>query len=142
MPIIANVALGKQAKVAVYGDDYSTPDGTGVRDYIHVCDLAKAHVQALSKTNTPQCTTYNLGTGQGYSVLELIRAYEKASGVAIAYSIEGRRPGDVAACYADVVLAKETLGWEAQHGLDQMCADSWAWVSRNPDGYKIGELGS
>ena len=136
MPYVAQVAVGRRARLSVFGNDYDTPDGTGVRDYIHVVDLAVGHVAALRKLlSTPGSFTVNLGTGRGYSVLELIAAYEKASGKAVPYDIVARRPGDIDACYADPALARELLGWTAARGLDAMCADSWRWQSRNPNGF-------
>jgi UDP-glucose 4-epimerase len=121
----------------VFGNDYATPDGTGVRDYIHVCDLAEGHVAALKSLLADQRGfTVNLGTGRGYSVLEVVRAFEKASGREVPFRIAPRRPGDVAQCYADPALAREVLGWEAARSLDEMCADSWRWQSRNPNGYR------
>ncbi|MEK8025727.1 UDP-glucose 4-epimerase GalE [Pseudaquabacterium rugosum] len=137
MPYVAQVAVGRRARLSVYGNDYPTPDGTGVRDYIHVEDLAAGHVAALQRLlATPGSFTVNLGTGRGYSVLELVAAYAKASGREIPHDIVARRPGDIAACYADPALARELLGWEARHDLDRMCADSWRWQSMNPDGFK------
>jgi UDP-glucose 4-epimerase len=136
MPYVAQVAVGRRAALSVFGGDYPTPDGTGVRDYIHVVDLALGHVAALRRLlDAPGSFTVNLGTGRGYSVLELIDAYERASGRPIAREIVGRRPGDVAACYADPGLARELLGWTAARGLDAMCADSWRWQSLNPGGF-------
>ncbi len=136
MPYISQVAVGRLEQLSVFGDDYSTPDGTGVRDYIHVVDLAKGHLCALEKlTEKPGVVTYNLGTGQGYSVLEMIRAFEKASGKKVSYAIAPRRHGDIAQCYADPALAAEELGWKAEQGLDAMCVDTWNWQSKNPDGY-------
>ena len=130
MPFIAQVAVGKREKLAVFGNDYPTPDGTGVRDYIHVDDLAQGHLAAINALNqNPGLITVNLGTGQGYSVLDMIQAFEKASGKTIAYDIVARRPGDIAACYADPTRAKTLLGWQAQHGIDRMCADAWRWQS-------------
>lgn len=135
-PYITQVAIGKLEKLSIYGDDYPTPDGTGVRDYIHVVDLARGHVKALGKIEeNPGIVTYNLGTGQGYSVLEMVRAFEKASGKQIACQIVGRRPGDIASCYADPSKAAEELGWRAEFGLDEMCRDGWNWQKRNPDGF-------
>ena len=137
LPYIAQVAVGKLPKVSVFGNDYPTPDGTGVRDYIHVVDLSIGHVRALEKLRTnPGLVTYNLGTGNGYSVLQVIAAFEKACGKKIPYQIVARRAGDVAACYADPAKAKAELGWIAERGIDQMCADSWAWQSNNPHGYE------
>ena len=137
LPYIAQVAVGKLPKVSVFGNDYPTPDGTGVRDYIHVVDLSIGHVRALEKLRTnPGLVTYNLGTGNGYSVLQVIAAFEKACGKKIPYQLVARRAGDVAACYADPAKAKAELGWIAERGIDQMCADSWAWQSKNPNGYE------
>ena len=137
VPYIAKVAVGQLEKVHVFGDDYSTPDGTGVRDYIHVVDLAKGHVAALKKLDTG-CGLFvcNLGTGKGYSVLDVVHAYEKACGKTLPYVIDPRRPGDIAACYADPAKAKAELGWKAQLGIEEMCASSWKWQSGNPNGYK------
>jgi UDP-glucose 4-epimerase len=136
MPYVAQVAVGKRPFLQVFGGDYATPDGTGVRDYIHVMDLADGHVAALRYLlQQGKSLTVNLGTGQGYSVLEVIKAFEQASGRAVPHQIVGRRPGDVAACYADPSLARELLGWSATRGLEQMCADTWRWQSRNPQGY-------
>ncbi|MCA0244262.1 MAG: UDP-glucose 4-epimerase GalE [Proteobacteria bacterium] len=136
MPYVAQVAVGRRAELSVYGSDYPTPDGTGVRDYIHVCDLAEGHVAALRRLfDASGSLTVNLGTGRGYSVLEVVQAYEKASGRPVPYRIVARRPGDVAACYADPALAQRLLGWQAQHGLARMCADSWRWQQLNPRGF-------
>lgn len=136
MPYITKVAVGKLEKLSVFGDDYNTPDGTGVRDYIHVVDLANGHLKALTKLETnPGLVIYNLGTGKGYSVLDMVKAFSKACGKDIPYVIAPRRPGDVAMCYADATKAKEELGWEAKYDLDRMCADSWRWQSNNPNGY-------
>jgi UDP-glucose 4-epimerase len=137
MPYIAQVAVGKRERLQVFGNDYDTPDGTGVRDYIHVCDLAEGHVAALRHltAHTGRSFTANLGTGRGYSVLELVRAFEQASGCPIPYDIVARRPGDVAACYADVSRSRELLGWQATRDIDAMCADSWRWQRSNPNGY-------
>jgi UDP-glucose 4-epimerase len=136
MPYISQVAVGRLEQLSVFGNDYPTPDGTGVRDYIHVVDLAKGHLCALEKlAEKPGVVTYNLGTGQGYSVLEMIRAFEKASGKKVPYTITPRRHGDIAQCYADPSLAAQELGWKAEKGLDAMCADTWNWQSKNPDGY-------
>ncbi len=137
-PYITQVAVGKLKEVGVFGDDYDTPDGTGVRDYIHVVDLAVGHVKALEKMTSSESLVrvYNLGTGQGFSVLQMIEAFSKACGKPIPYSIKPRRPGDIAECYADAALAKKELGWEAEHGIDEMCEDSWRWQSKNPNGYK------
>lgn len=137
VPYIAQVAVGKLEKLHVYGDDYPTADGTGVRDYIHVVDLALGHVAALKKLDT-DCGLFvcNLGTGKGYSVLDVLHAYEKACGKALPYVVDPRRPGDIAACYADPARAKAELGWQAQYGIEEMCASSWKWQSMNPNGYK------
>ena len=136
MPYVAQVAVGRQPFLRVFGNDYATPDGTGVRDYIHVVDLAEGHVAALRRLfDAAGSFTVNLGTGRGHSVLELVRAFEQASGRAVPCEVVGRRPGDVDACYADPALAKEVLGWEARRDLDAMCADSWRWQRMNPEGY-------
>lgn len=135
MPYITQIATGKLEKLKVFGNDYPTPDGTGVRDYIHVVDLAKGHVAALKSNKESGVYTYNLGTGKGYSVLDIIKAFEKASGVKIPYDIVSRRPGDIAAVYADPSKAQKELGWQAELGIDEMCADSWRWQSHNPNGY-------
>jgi len=135
MPLVAQVAIGKLNKLRVYGGDYLTHDGTGVRDYIHVMDLAKGHVAALSQLfNGNSSFTVNLGTGKGYSVLDVINAYEKASGRSIPYEIVGRRIGDIASCYADVSMALGMFNWRATRGIDEMCADSWNWLCANPNG--------
>ena len=137
VPYIAQVAVGKLEKLGVFGDDYDTPDGTGVRDYIHVVDLAKGHVKALKKfEQEPQVSIYNLGTGIGYSVLDVLHAYEEACGKKLPYEIKPRRAGDIATCYCDATKAKEELGWVAEKGIKEMCADSWKWQSMNPDGYR------
>jgi UDP-glucose 4-epimerase len=136
MPYVAQVAVGRRAKLQVFGNDYRTPDGTGVRDYIHVVDLAEGHVAAVDwLLANPGSLTVNLGTGRGYSVLELIRAYEQASGRPVPYDIVARRPGDIDACYADPTLARRTLGWTATRDLQAMCEDSWRWQSNNPEGF-------
>ena len=137
VPYIAKVAVGQLEKVHVYGNDYNTPDGTGVRDYIHVVDLARGHVAALKKLDT-KCGLFvcNLGTGKGYSVLDVVHAYEKACCHELPYVIDPRRPGDIAACYADPAKARDELGWEAKFGIEDMCASSWKWQSENPNGYK------
>jgi UDP-glucose 4-epimerase len=137
MPYIAKVAVGKLEKVHVFGNDYPTPDGTGVRDYIHVVDLARGHVCAIKKLET-KCGLFicNLGTGKGYSVLDVLHAFEKACGKTLPYVIDPRRAGDIAECYADPSKAKRELGWVAEYGIEEMCADSWNWQSHNPDGYK------
>jgi len=140
MPFVAQVAVGRRAKVSVFGGDYPTPDGTGIRDYIHVTDLAAGHVRALERlTANPGVEILNLGTGRGYSVLEVIRAFAAASGREIPYEIVARRPGDVAQCYADPALAEQRLGWRAERDLAAMCADAWRWQSQNPDGYGAAE---
>lgn len=136
MPIIAQVATGRREKLSVWGNDYDTPDGTGVRDYIHVVDLAAGHLKALATLNEPKCYAVNLGTGQGYSVMEVIKAFEHVSNREIRYELAPRRPGDVAACYADPQFAKDTLGWSASKTLRQMCQDMWNWQSKNPGGYE------
>ena len=137
VPYIAQVAVGKLAKLHVFGDDYPTHDGTGVRDYIHVVDLARGHIAALKKLET-NCGLFvcNLGTGKGYSVFDVLHAYEKACGKTLPYVVDPRRPGDIAVCYADPTKAKEELGWEAKYGIEDMCASSWKWQSMNPNGYK------
>ena len=135
MPYITQVAIGKLECLNVCGNDYPTPDGTGVRDYIHVVDLALGHIKALDRLlKVKGCEIYNLGTGKGYSVLDVVKAFEKASGIKINYRIAPRRAGDVACCYADATKAKEVLGWQAQYDIDDMCADSWRWQSQNPNG--------
>jgi UDP-glucose 4-epimerase len=137
MPYVAQVAIGRRPQLAVFGNDYPTPDGTGVRDYIHVQDLAEGHVAALNRLfSHPGSITVNLGTGRGYSVLEVVAAYALASGRPVPYAVQARRPGDVAACYADPALAKSLLGWSAQHDLARMCADSWRWQTMNPQGFQ------
>lgn len=136
MPYITQVAVGKREFLGVFGNDYDTPDGTGVRDYIHVVDLAVGHVKALKKIEEKAgVCVYNLGTGNGYSVLDMVKAFSKACGHDLPYKILDRRPGDVAMCYADPAKAKTELGWEAVRGLDEMCEDSWRWQSNNPNGY-------
>jgi len=140
VPYIAKVAVGKLEKVHVFGNDYPTPDGTGVRDYIHVVDLARGHVAAIKKLEQkPGLFICNLGTGHGYSVLDVINAFSKACGKEIPYVIDPRRPGDIAECWCDPSKAKRELGWEAQYGIEEMCAHSWNWQSHNPDGYKTAE---
>lgn len=144
MPYISRVAAGRLEELAVFGDDYPTKDGTGVRDYIHVVDLAKGHIAALrfqgsrqqESKGYPGVLTYNLGTGRGFSVLEMVQAFGKSSGRKIPYRIAGRRPGDIATCYADPHLANEELGWRSERGIEEMCADAWRWQSMNPDGYQ------
>ena len=136
MPFITKVAVGQLKELSVFGNDYPTHDGTGVRDYIHVVDLANGHVKALKKlAENPGLVTYNLGTGNGYSVLDVVKAFSKASGREIPYKIVDRRPGDVATCYADPAKANKELGWKAERGIDEMCEDSWRWQSQNPKGY-------
>ena len=136
MPYISQVAVGKLEKLGVFGDDYDTPDGTGVRDYIHVVDLAIGHVKAIDYILTgPGLDIINLGTGTGYSVLDMVKAFSKACGHDLPYEIKPRRPGDIAMCYADPSKAARVLGWKAERGLDEMCADSWRWQSQNPNGY-------
>lgn len=137
VPYVAQVAIGKLECLGVFGDDYDTPDGTGVRDYIHVVDLAKGHVAAIKKLEDKEgVSIYNLGTGKGYSVLDVVHAFEKACGKQIPYAIKPRRPGDIATCYADPSKAKAELNWEALYGIEEMCADSWKWQSMNPNGYE------
>ncbi len=136
MPYVAQVAVGKLDKLRVFGDDYNTPDGTGVRDYIHVVDLARGHIAALDTLSARDASfTVNLGTGRGYSVLEVVRAFEAASGRQVPYEIVGRRPGDVASCYASTAQAERLLGWRAEYGIERMCVDHWRWQSMNPDGF-------
>ncbi|MES9752922.1 UDP-glucose 4-epimerase GalE, partial [Bacillus wiedmannii] len=138
MPYVTQVAVGKLKELNIFGNDYPTKDGTGVRDYIHVVDLAKGHVKALEKVlETKGIEAYNLGTGKGYSVLEMIKAFEEVSGRKIPYKVIGRRPGDVAVCFADVSKAKRELGWEAEYGLEEMCVDSWRWQVNNKNGYQM-----
>ncbi|WP_133510553.1 UDP-glucose 4-epimerase GalE [Candidatus Thiosymbion oneisti] len=137
MPFIAQVAVGKRSRLRVFGDDYDTSDGTGVRDYIHVTDLAKGHLKALERLSAnPGIVPYNLGTGRGYSVLEMVRAFERASGRSVPFDIVGRRPGDIAICYADPGLASAELDWTADLGIEEMVRDTWRWQSQNPDGYE------
>jgi len=136
VPYITQVAVGRLQQLSVFGDDYNTPDGTGVRDYIHVVDLAKGHLKALAKlADNAGLVTYNLGTGQGYSVLEMLKAFEKVSGKTIAYKMAPRRPGDIAACYSDPSLAKRELNWQAELDLNDMAEDSWRWQQANPNGF-------
>ena len=137
MPYITQVAVGKRAQLGVFGNDYDTPDGTGVRDYIHVVDLARGHVAAL-KALRPEggVHVYNLGTGTGTSVLELVHAFERATGVEVPYAIKPRRAGDIDACWADCAKAERELGWRAEYGIERMCADAWRWQQANPDGYR------
>ena len=136
MPYITQTAVGIRKELGIFGDDYDTPDGTGVRDYIHVCDLASGHVAALSAIKK-NCglAIYNLGTGHGYSVLDVVKAFEKVNGVKVLYSFKPRRPGDIAICYCNPAKAKAELGWEAQYGIEEMCRDSWNWQKNNPEGY-------
>ena len=136
MPFVAQVAVGRREQLKVWGNDYPTPDGTGVRDYIHVVDLALGHLKALERLTKAQCFEVNLGTGTGYSVLDVIRAFEKASGRPVPYELAPRRPGDVASCYADPTFAAELLNWRAERNLDVMCVDSWRWQSNNPNGFQ------
>lgn len=136
MPFITQVAVGKREVLSIFGNDYPTVDGTGVRDYIHVVDLANGHLKALEKlTESPGCVEYNLGTGNGYSVLQVVNAFAEASGKEIPFKIVDRRPGDIAACYANPKFAKDELGWEAHYTIEKMCEDSWRWQSQNPNGY-------
>ncbi|MBC5660623.1 UDP-glucose 4-epimerase GalE [Anaerosacchariphilus sp. NSJ-68] len=137
VPYVAQVAIGKLKCLGVFGNDYDTPDGTGVRDYIHVVDLAKGHVAAIKKVEDtePGVLIYNLGTGKGYSVLDVVHAFEKACGKEIPYEIKPRRAGDIATCYADPTKAKNELGWVAEYGIEEMCEDSWRWQTMNPNGY-------
>ena len=140
MPFVAQVAIGRREFLNVWGNDYPTPDGTGVRDYIHVVDLALGHIkalEALERQGQGECMTVNLGTGTGYSVLDMVHAFEQASGQPVPYRIAPRRPGDIASCYADPELALDLLGWRAERGLDAMCADAWRWQRTNPEGYGI-----
>ena len=137
MPYITQVAVGKLKELGVFGNDYDTPDGTGVRDYIHVVDLAKGHVKALKKIEeNPGLAIYNLGTGKGYSVLDIVKNFEAATGVKIPYVIKLRRAGDIATCYCDASKAEKELGWKAENGIREMCEDSWRWQSNNPQGYE------
>ena len=137
IPLILQVPNGQREKISIFGDDYPTPDGTGVRDYIHVVDLARGHVAAIEKVSQ-NCGLFvcNLGTGKGYSVLDILHAYEKACGKELPYVMDPRRPGDIAACYADPQKAWDEMGWKAQYGIEEMCASSWKWQSQNPNGYK------
>ncbi len=139
LPYVSQVAVGRREKLRVYGDDYPTHDGTGVRDYIHVVDLAIGHLRALDAlAEDPGIITCNLGTGHGYSVLEVVKAFEETSGKRVPYEIVPRRPGDIAACYADPAYAAERLGWKAERGIEDMCRDAWRWQSQNPSGYVAG----
>ena len=135
MPFVAQVASGKLKKISIFGNDYPTKDGTGVRDYIHVVDLARGHVAAIEKLTSAGVHIYNLGTGVGYSVLDMVHAFEKACGKQLPYEICERRPGDIAECYADPTKAAKDLGWKAQYGIEEMCRDQWNWQSKNPGGY-------
>ena len=138
MPYITQVAVGKRLQLSVFGNDYDTPDGTGVRDYIHVVDLAKGHLKALeSFEKLPGVGIYNLGTGVGYSVLDLVHNFEKANDLSIPYTIVDRRPGDIGTCYADASRASELLNWQTEKDLEDMCRDSWNWQKNNPNGYDI-----
>ena len=137
MPYITQTAIGMRKELGVFGNDYDTPDGTGVRDYIHVCDLATGHVAALKAIERKAgLAIYNLGTGHGYSVLDVVKAFEKANGLKVPYSIKPRRPGDIATCYCNPAKAKEELGWEAEYGIEDMCRDSWNFQKNNPNGYE------
>ena len=137
MPYITQVAVGKLKELGVFGNDYDTPDGTGVRDYIHVVDLANGHVKALKAIeNNCGLAIYNLGTGQGYSVLDLVKAFEEANGIKVPYVIKPRRPGDIATCYSDPSKAERELGWKAQYGIVDMCRDAWRWQKNNPNGFE------
>ncbi|MDP2880803.1 MAG: UDP-glucose 4-epimerase GalE [Azonexus sp.] len=136
MPFVAQVAVGRREQLKVWGDDYPTPDGTGVRDYIHVVDLALGHLKALACLNEAQCFAVNLGTGTGYSVLDVVKAFEKASGRPVPYELAPRRSGDVASCYADPAFAAELLNWRAARNMDAMCVDAWRWQSNNPNGFR------
>jgi UDP-glucose 4-epimerase len=136
MPFVAQVAVGRREFLNVWGNDYPTPDGTGVRDYIHVVDLALGHLRALERLQTKaECQAINLGTGVGYSVLDMVHAFEHASGKSVPYKLAPRRAGDIASCYADPARALALLGWRAERGLEAMCADTWRWQSANPSGY-------
>jgi UDP-glucose 4-epimerase len=138
LPFVSQVAVGRREFLNVWGDDYDTPDGTGVRDYIHVVDLALGHLrtlEALARSDGGLCTAINLGTGVGYSVLDMVKAFEAASGKKVPYQVQARRPGDIAACYANPALAEQFLGWRAERDLQTMCADAWRWQNNNPHGY-------
>ncbi len=141
MPFVAQVAVGRRDQLYVWGGDYPTPDGTGVRDYIHVVDLALGHLKALEKLSVPQCVAVNLGAGRGYSVLEVVRAFETASGKPVPFTLAPRRAGDVAACYADPTFAAELLGWRAERGIETMCADHWRWQCKNSNGFQESVIG-
>ena len=137
LPFITQVAIGKLSELSIFGNDYPTHDGTGIRDYIHVVDLALGHIKALAKlASNPGIVVYNLGAGRGYSVLEMVSGFEKATGQKIHSKIVARRPGDIASCYADVSKAQRELGWSSERGIDEICADAWRWQSKNPDGYE------
>lgn len=136
MPFVADVATGKRERLSVFGDDYDTPDGTGVRDYIHVMDLASGHLAAHATLNKAGCSAINLGTGRGYSVLDMVKAFERVSNQKVPYQIAPRRAGDVASCFADTGLAARELGWTAGRGIEDMCADTWNWIRKNPNGYE------
>jgi len=136
MPFVAQVAVGRREKLMVWGNDYPTPDGTGVRDYIHVVDLALGHLKALERLNEAQCFAVNLGTGTGYSVLDVVKAFEKASGRSVPHEIAPRRAGDVASCFADPAFAVELLNWRAERNMDVMCVDAWRWQNKNPNGFR------
>ena len=138
LPFVSQVAVGRREFLNVWGDDYDTPDGTGVRDYIHVVDLALGHLrtlEALARSEAGLCTAINLGTGMGYSVLDMVKAFEAASGKPVPYQVQARRPGDIAACYANPAFAEQWLGWRAVRDLQTMCTDAWRWQSGNPQGY-------
>jgi UDP-glucose 4-epimerase len=137
MPYITQVAIGRRERLNVFGNDYDTPDGTGVRDYIHVVDLARGHVAAVKYvTANSGCEVFNLGTGTGYSVLDMVNTFSTVNAVPVPYTIVERRPGDIATCYADPAKSAEVLGWKATHNLEDMCRDSWNWQSKNPMGYE------
>ena len=137
MPYVTQVAVGKRPELGIFGNDYDTPDGTGVRDYIHVVDLARGHVAALKAIERHcGCAIYNLGTGQGYSVLQVVKTFEKVNQIHIPYSIKPRRAGDIATCYSNPAKAECELGWKAQYGLEEMCRDAWNWQRNNPEGYR------
>jgi len=140
LPFVAQVAIGRREKLQIWGNDYDTPDGTGIRDFIHVVDLASGHLSALRQLGQPGLITVNLGTGNGSSVLDIVRTFESVSGRSIPYEIRERRAGDVAACYADPTFAKNALGWASTRSLEQMCADHWRWQLQNPNGYQGSEL--
>ncbi|MCA0987027.1 UDP-glucose 4-epimerase GalE [Guptibacillus algicola] len=141
MPYISQVAIGKLEQLKVFGDDYETVDGTGVRDYIHVMDLANGHIKALEYLfGTTGVEAFNLGTGNGYSVLQMVKAFEEATGKKVKYSIAPRRPGDIGECYADSTKAKKELGWVAEKGIEEMCRDTWRWQLSNPNGYKLDQV--